>query len=70
MQYKLIVKPFALSLSKGCGGSTGSPRTASFYCGLAIWFDPSINSGLHHERLNLIAFGSFTPENCRFATYD
>ncbi len=32
----VIIKPFALSLSKGYSGSTSSPRTASFYCALAI----------------------------------
>ncbi|WP_198328306.1 hypothetical protein [Methylovulum psychrotolerans] len=37
----MIVKPFALSLSKGYDGSTGSPRTTSFYCALALyqWID-------------------------------
>jgi SpoVK/Ycf46/Vps4 family AAA+-type ATPase len=32
----LIKNPFALSLSKCECGSTSSPRTASFYCALAI----------------------------------
>ena len=58
---KMITKPFALSLSKCECGSTGSPRTLSFYCALAILTNVLQNKDYLNSNPDMVADGISLP---------